>query len=490
MKKQRRVVVIGAGVGGLTAAALLAKSGYEVTVLEAHVYAGGCAGTFFHKGFRFDAGATVAGGFQPGGPHHIVGEMLGLQWDIERTDPSWIVHLPDRTITAWSDDQRRQEEHQRTLPELHRFWGIQQHAAEIAWKFAARIPEFPPRSLGDVARLIGKIRPDMIPIAPLALLTMGQLLDVVGVDRRNWAARTFIDAQLLISAQTTADRANALYGAIAIDLPRTGTYHVKGGMGGIAKTLAESLLANGGQVIYRHAVTQIAVQPDGTFCLETNKGHTFAADIVLANLTPWALDSLLGDQSPTGLQREVQRRRSTWGAFTLYLGIPLDMLPDSASHFQIVRSYDQPLGEGNSVFVSISDPADQDRAPAGYVAVTLSTHTQIDRWWQLRETDPDGYQARIAQYRDRLLDALETVMPNVRQRAKLILPGTPAAFQRFTRRPAGMVGGFPMTSLFTARSPHTAIPNLWMVGDSVFPGQSTAGVTAGALRVAAEVLRS
>ncbi|MBI4926564.1 MAG: hypothetical protein HY835_02285, partial [Anaerolineae bacterium] len=42
-------------------------------------------------------------------------------------------------------------------------------------------------------------------------------------------------------------------------------------------------------------------------------------------------------------------------------------------------------------------------------------------------------------------------------------------------------------SLFRARGPHTGIPNLLLVGDSIFPGQSTAGVTLGAFRVAAEI---
>lgn len=61
----KHVVVIGAGIGGLTTAALLLKAGYQVTVFEAHVYPGGSAGTFYHKGYRFDAGATLAGGFRP-----------------------------------------------------------------------------------------------------------------------------------------------------------------------------------------------------------------------------------------------------------------------------------------------------------------------------------------------------------------------------------------------------------------------------------------
>ena len=62
-------------------------------------------------------------------------------------------------------------------------------------------------------------------------------------------------------------------------------------------------------------------------------------------------------------------------------------------------------------------------------------------------------------------------------------------FQYYTRRPWGMVGGFAQTSLFAARGPQTGIDNLWLVGDSIFPGQSTAGVTLGAMRVAAEVRR-
>jgi NAD(P)-binding Rossmann-like domain len=99
MVSNHRVVVIGAGVGGLTAAALLARAGFHVTVLEAHIYPGGCAGTFFHKGYRFDAGATVAGGFQPGGPHEMVGRLLNVEWPILRAEPVWVVHLPERALS-------------------------------------------------------------------------------------------------------------------------------------------------------------------------------------------------------------------------------------------------------------------------------------------------------------------------------------------------------------------------------------------------------
>ncbi len=484
---QTKVVVIGAGVGGLTTAALLAKAGFDVTVLEAHIYPGGCAGTFYHKGYRFDAGATLAGGFQPGGPHDIAGKLLDITWPVKRVEPAWIVHLPDRVVTRWGDAAHWQAEREQKLPELRRFWGLQERAADVVWAFSGRLPEWPLTSPADLIRFAAKIRPDMIPLAPLALTSMGRWLDVIGV--RSQSARTFIDSQLLISAQVTSAHANALYSSIAIDLPRAGAHHVRGGIGNLAKTLAGALQAHGGRILYRREVTRIETQNGRAARVHTNKGESYEADLVLANLTPWALVKLLGEAAPIALQREVAQRSSTWGAFTLYLGVPADKLPAEADHYQIVKRYEVPLGEGNSVFVSISDADDPERAPAGYRAITLSTHTHIEPWWALREKDPAAYEARVADYRDRLLEGAERAIPGLRQNAALILPGTPAAFQRFTRRPGGMVGGFAQTNLFEARSPHTGIDNLWLVGDSIFPGQSTAGVTAGALRVAAEVQR-
>jgi phytoene dehydrogenase-like protein len=87
-----------------------------------------------------------------------------------------------------------------------------------------------------------------------------------------------------------------------------------------------------------------------------------------------------------------------------------------------------------------------------------------------------------------VLETAETIFPGLEQAAELVLPGTPRTFAFYTRRPLGMVGGFPQTSLLRARGPQTGLENAWLVGDSVFPGQSTAGVTLGAFRTAADML--
>ncbi|MEM7112584.1 MAG: NAD(P)/FAD-dependent oxidoreductase [Chloroflexota bacterium] len=488
MKNQQHIIIIGAGIGGLTTAALLLKAGLQVTVLEAHVYPGGCAGTFFHQKFRFDAGATLAGGFAPGGPHARLAEMLGLEWPIAPVDPAWVVHLPNgRSVTQWADPQQWRDERLAAFPQAEPFWQRQEMLADIAWDVSSRPFPWPPQSAHDLWTLAKGLRPRTLPSLPYLLHTIGDLAPA-----NDPMFRAFLDAQLLISAQTTSTEANALYGSAALDLPRRGVNHVHGGIGSLAKTLVEWIRVNGGKVLYRQQV--MVVETNGrSVAVTTAKGRRFTGDKLVANLTPWALADLLGEAAPSKLVQEVRKRPSTWGAFMLYLGVDTAKLPPSAQvgHHQVVVDHTKPLGEGNSVFVSFSDVEDDSRAPVGTQAVTLSTHTEIAPWWQLRQRQGEqAYLERREQYAERLLSAAERALPGLSQAIVLCKPATPVTFEFYTRRPGGMVGGFAQKSLFQARGPQTGLPNVWLVGDSIFPGQSTAGVTLGGMRVATAVLHT
>jgi phytoene dehydrogenase-like protein len=170
----------------------------------------------------------------------------------------------------------------------------------------------------------------------------------------------------------------------------------------------------------------------------------------------------------------------------VYVGLDGTAVPrDFPLHHQIIVR--EPLAEGNTVFLSLSPDWDHRRAPAGQRALTLSTHTDLAAWWQLFETDRAAYEARKNIYVERMLAAAGKVLPQRRQAAQLILPGTPITFQRFTRRAWGWVGGFPQTNLWQAWGPRLG-RNLWLVGDTIFPGQSTAAVALGGLRVAHMIL--
>jgi phytoene dehydrogenase-like protein len=107
----------------------------------------------------------------------------------------------------------------------------------------------------------------------------------------------------------------------------------------------------------------------------------------------------------------------------------------------------------------------------------------LQPWWKLFHQDKKAYEDQKKVYVERILGNAEVAVPGLRNAAEIILPGTPVTFQRFTRRDYGWVGGFPQTNISTSWGPRIE-KNIYMVGDSIFPGQSTAAVSLGGLRVA------
>ncbi len=498
-----RVVVIGAGIGGLTTAAILARQGLDVTVLEAHVDPGGCAATFFHRGYRFDAGATLAGGFYPHGPMALIAQAAGIEdWPLLANDapgPVMAVHLPGgQTVLRWSGDERRQAYEQAFGPQSGRFWDWQERAADALWALALHNPPWPPQGIagwGGLLRAgVGWLSQEIIQgqAARLPALAADAFRPLAAhLAGQPEALRLFVDGQLLISAQAESAQANALYGAAALDLPRRGVAHLAGGLGGLARRLAQVVTRHGGRVLYRREAVRVRMQAGRPAAVEARHGRAaavdcFPAEIVIANLTPWNAAALLGADAPPGLRRLLDRPPDGWGAFTVYAALDGSVAPpDFPLHHQVLAG--RPLGEGRSVFLSLSPANDAGRAPAGQRALSLSTHTRFGPWWALHQADPDAYLARRQEYAARLLALAGQALPGLAEAATWYLTATPLTFARYTRRAWGWVGGFPQTSLVRPLRPRLA-SGLWLVGDSIFPGQSTAAAALGGLRVATDVL--
>jgi len=533
------VIVIGAGIGGLTTAALLARHGYKVLVLEGHIEPGGCASSYERKrpdGTRyvFDVGATLFAGFRPGGAHHWVGQKLGLTWPVRPLNPAMQVWLPDARVTRWGDE-RWITERQRVFGSSHStesFWRTQERTADIAWRFAARLPHLPIETPADLLQLIPTIRPELALLLPGLFSTVGRELRVRGVlDRR---MRAYVDGQLLISAQTTAAQCAWLYGAVALDFARIGAHYAEGGAWSLARTLVDSLTRDGGEIRCRQWVARILTSDGQAVGVETEHGERFEARHVVANTTHWdvarmlgeatpkALNTaiaaaptgcgacmlylgvdearhvvantthwdvarMLGEATPKALNTAIAAAPTGWGACMLYLGVDEAAIPPGlAEHHQIIVDYNQPLGEANSVFISIHPPDDARRAPAGQRAITISTHTDVSRWWRWRKEDPAHYRAEKNAMAERMLQAAIIALPNLSQHIRYRQVGTPVTFQRYTHRHLGMVGGLPQTprtyGLFSLGLRAAHIRNLLIVGDSTFPGQSTAAVSQSGIR--------
>jgi C-3',4' desaturase CrtD len=491
----RKIVVIGAGIGGLTAGALLAHQGYDVLMLDQAIVPGGCASTFKRKGFTFDVGATQVAGLEPGGIHHRIFSELDIDLpEATFCDPACAVYLPRETepIRVWRDPDQWKAERQRQFPGSEPFWQLLADLFHRSWAFQMRDPILPPRNAWDVWQLTKALRPDTLLTLPHTFSTVGDALQGYGLGH-DLRLRTFLDLQLKLYSQVDADETALLYAATALGVSQAphGLFHLQGSMQVLSDRLVEALERDGGKLLMRHTVERIHTQGDKTIGVtvrnqKTNETWLEPADHVIANVTVQDLVRLLGENAPKGYQRRVDKLPSASGAFVVYLGVEQSAIPGNCPpHLQFLYDYDGPIGENNSLFVSVSHAGDG-RAPAGKATITASSFTDAKAWWQ----DDRDYAAMKQRYAEGAIVRLGQFF--ALNSATLIYQeaATPRSFQRYTSRELGIVGGIgqriPTFGPFGFAN-RTPIRHLWLVGDSTHPGEGTAGVSYSALTVARQI---
>ena len=491
-----RVIVVGAGIGGLTAGALLANKGYEVLILDQALVPGGCASTFKRKGFTFDVGATQVAGLEPGGIHHRI--FSELEIELPRAtpcDPACAVYLPGEStpINVWRNPEKWHEERLRQFPGSEPFWNLLSTLFKASWKFQARDPVLPPRNWWDLLQLTTAVRPDTLVTVPYTLSTVGDALRFTG-QGKNKRLRTFLDLQLKLYSQVDAEETALLYAATALSVSQEpqGLFHLQGSMQVLSDRLVESLFINGGKLLMRHTVEHIKVENNRVSAVtirnqKTGEISTERADHVVANVTVQNLMQLLGEKAPQGYKKRVEKLPASSGAFVIYLGVDESAIPlECPPHLQFLYDANGPIGENNSLFVSVSRPNDG-RAPTGKATIIASSFVNPDRWWD--ENNYDDLKQRFTQ------EALTKLSKFFYLKPETIIhveAATPRTFYTFTARDKGIVGGIeqrvPTFGPFRFAN-RTPINNLWLVGDSTHPGEGTAGVSYSALTVVRQIDR-
>ncbi|UII58588.1 NAD(P)/FAD-dependent oxidoreductase (plasmid) [Cytobacillus spongiae] len=487
MKKS--VVIIGGGIGGLTAAALLGKADYDVLVLEASREWGGCAGKFQRGKALFPVGATLGMGFENGGLHNRIFNYLEVEPPhsqlLERVMD---IHLPDKTLSFHRNRKEHVHELMKVFPEisdnLTRFYSEVYKVAKEIRKLMISLPALPPKTIGEWKGLILSLRPGSIRLLPRLQQTMIDLLEKCKLHDHP-SFKHFIDGQLIDSMQTTSDQCSSILGCLALDIYHEGAYYLEGGLFQIAHTLVRASETFGAKPILGRKVVGINCDPqDHKWVVVDHRGSEYRADHVICNIPVQSLKGLFPShyRQKLAVYLEGKENEALWGTMSLYMLLKEESIPE---HFplysQICTSKNGNMTEGDHLFLSLSHQNDRKRAPERFRTLTVSTHTKLEKWSTKEKYD--SYKERL---QEKMVRSIETVLPSIRNGMVEVYPGAPKAWERFTGRPGGMVGGFPQTidhALFNSLSHRTSLKNIWMCGDSVFPGAGTIGVSVSAYHV-------
>ena len=484
------MAVVGAGIAGLTAAALLARAGLQVELLEAHQQSGGCAGTFKRREWIFDVGATQVAGLEEGGIHRRLFTHLGVDPPAaEPLDPGCVVDLADgrppvrlhRDRLAWQDERARQ------FPGSERFWRLCETIHTASWRFAARQPVLPPRSLWDLSQLLGALDPAVLASGLLTTASIADLLRLSGCggDRR---LRRFLDLQLRLYSQEPADRTAALYGATVLQTVQEplGLWHLQGSMQSLCERLEQALALEGGQLRLQQRVTALRGEGGGwrlTIQSGDQRQRILQAREVVLTLPPQTLPVLLGEELPEGYRRRLDTLPEPSGAVVFYGAVErADLPPDCPGHLQL--DWDAP----GPLFVSVSREGDG-RAPQGQATVIASVFSPARPWF---EGDAAGYRQRKAEARRGIAAGLERLLGLSPERWLHGELATPRGWARWTGRPWGYVGGLgqhPLRFGPFGLASRTPLRGLWLCGDSIHPGEGTAGVSLSALMAVRQLLQ-
>jgi C-3',4' desaturase CrtD len=489
------VVVVGAGFGGLTAAALLAARGVKVCLLEKQSSAGGVAVGFEKFGYRFEVASLLAS-WGPGQIHErVFAELPVAAPTAERLSPSYVLRLPDHANVVFPDNLQDFEDTLRVaFPEcsdaaIGFYRGIAL-ISEALNRVARRAPDL------LTASRFRRMRA-MAPEAAIASRVLKAANDTTAKHLPNVSARfrRFIDAQLQIFGQCDSEQCSYLYAAVVLMLPFHGLYRVRGGAAAIAAKLVESIKQSGGEVRFDTSALRLAYDSNGNAIGVDllSEERVEATRAIVSNLTVWdTYGKLVGlNRTPNEIRTRLKSVQG-WGAYLLYLGMDeatATKLPGenilAVTDLQETTGFDPE----NAQFMFAASPSADDSAPDGMRAVTVSTFTEPTQWFSFHESEEE-HEEIDKQMLETWWSRIHAAMPELADGIEVIETATPRTFYEDTRRKLGMVGGVGQSlNVFgpNSFSHRTSLPNLFMVGDTTFPGNGIAGVTQSGLIVADEI---
>ena len=486
-------IIIGGGIGGLTAGAVLAKKGKKVLLLEQHIMVGGAATIFKRKNINVEVGLHEMDFGEEGfDSKRDLFKFLEIEKKVE------LVSLPQ----TW---RLRTDGHDYTIPE-----GIENAKAYF-------IEQFPEEKNGietyfnkmkSMCYTMGKLPNDMnffefliYPIVKLPRIIAAYLNQKsVGEELDNLIKNDTLKRLLNINLTYYHDnpyKFSWYYHALAQYNYYNCAKFIKGGSGALSEALADIIKENGGTVLVRCDVQKINVEngkATGVTYLNKKTKETVAVngDYVVANCAPnLVYDVMLDEKYRDNSIANYKESVSLFSVYIIFKDNLVNIYNDNtySTFVPAENSYNEPFKEMNNTEKYL-DVKDRSFVLVNYGAIdsgltiekddkrTLGVFcgaSYLDEWESLSKEEYINKKEELAQ---KLFERIEKYFPNIKDHVEYYEVSTPKTIKRYMKTPSGTAYGFVNESFLRKgrlKRFSPTVKNLVFSGAYAFPGGGFTG---------------
>lgn len=475
-----KISVIGAGIGGMSAAARLAKQGHQVTVFENSDQSGGKCRTEWFGDYAFDTGPSLL--TLPAVFRDLflkTGKRIEHVLDISPVDPAFNYNFADGSKVTFPNLSNP-----KTYLEIEKSFGI---SASQSWRQIIERSE----KMWEASR-DSFIESELTSIWPLLLRKnlINQINQISPfTSLRSLSEKLNLDPHLKMiidryATYTGSDprSAPAVLLTIAFVESTFGAWHIKGGIGQLSVALEQRCRDLGVDFQFKSLVTKILVERNKVEGVVLSEGKIIKSDLVVSNSdAEYTFNSLIGNEvsSARGERRKLKSATKSLAGFSLLLGLDnKKSKPVDVKHHNVYfpENYNLEFDQIFTQKVPVTDPTIYLCAPkdssmvkgadkeAWFVLVNAPRHEPESGWdWK------DGGQ----EYAQKIISKMDDLGLNVTNRLDFMEYRTPADLENYAMAPGGSIYGTssnsPVSAFLRARN-RSKVKGLFCVGGSAHPG--------------------
>lgn len=485
---RKKCIIIGSGLGGLSCGVILAKNGYDVTVLEQHYQIGGCLQCFTRKGLKYETGMHFIGSAAPGQTLHKLMRYLNFDTslNLNRMDTNAydIISLNGDKFNFANGREAFIEQMASYFPKetdnIVKYYNTIERVAQASSLHSLKYAES-----------------DMVINTEYQTRSINDVLNSITNDRllRNVLAGT----QPLYAAEE--NKTPFSIHAFIMNFYNQSSYRIIGGSDTIAASLKKTIEENGGQVLTKKKVCKIECDDTKATSVITEDGSVYEADYIISTTHPartleWVDSKLI---RPAFRQR-ISTMRNTMASFSVYLQFKKYAVPYMNSNFYSYKAdtpwgceiYDEKSWPKGYLYMHFCQEANPQYAKNGVILSYMNIN-ELKEWENTyiehRGEDYKKFKEHKAKV---LIDSLEKDFPGIKQNIECYYTSTPLTYRDYTGTQDGsMYGVAKDISLgISNRVPHkTKIPNLLLSGQNI-NSHGILGVIVGSIVTCSELLTS